>query len=82
MIKQVLIAIDQLINSLLFFLPGGCWADESLSARSWRCREMPPFTKIQPAIDRLFFFEQDHCRSSYESERSRKQLPPEERCLR
>lgn len=78
--KQLLIALDQLLNTLLFFLPGGCWADETLSSRAWRCRAFPPFTWIQPAIDRLFFFDPHHCKASYQSERLRNQSPPEERC--
>jgi hypothetical protein len=77
--KQFLIAVDQLINVTLFFLPGGIWADETLSARSWRMRQAKPFTWLQPLIDRLFFWDANHCQSSYESERKRLQLPPEER---
>lgn len=77
--KQILIAVDQLLNSLLFFLPGGCWADETLSARAWRCRAMAPFNMLQPVIDRLFFWDKEHCRTSFESEVERRQSPPEER---
>jgi hypothetical protein len=78
-IKGILIALDQLLNVLLFFLPGGTWPDETLSARSWRCRDLRPFTKLQPAIDRLFFWQPEHCRQSYESELQRLQSPPAER---
>lgn len=78
MLKQILIALDQLLNTLLFWLPGGCWADETLSARAWRCRNTKPFDKIQPVIDRLFF-DPSHCLDSYLSERRRFQLPPEYR---
>lgn len=28
-------------------------------------------------IDQLFFWEEKHCESSYESEKERRQLPPE-----
>lgn len=81
--KQVFIAFDQLLNTLLFFLPGGCWADETLSARAWRCRNIKPFTWLCPALDVLFFWDVDqygkHCQSSYESELMRFQSPPEER---
>ena len=70
--KQVLIAVDQLVNAL-----GGGWADETLSSRAWRWelagkREWP-----RRLIDALFFWEPDHCCESYESERRRLQLPPE-----
>ena len=70
--KQFLIAIDQLANTLL-----GGMADETLSARSWRLRDKNP--KIRAVIDGLFFWDKDHCRTSYESELERKQLPSEYR---
>lgn len=73
--KQVLIAADQLGNALL-----GGWADETLSSRAWRCRSRQPWKTLQPVIDGLFFFEAEHCRQSFESERLRLQSPPEERC--
>lgn len=77
--KQILIAFDQLLNSMLFFLPGGCWADETFSARSWRCRNVFPFTWIRPLIDQLLWFDPQHCYTSYLSEVNRTQEPPEER---
>lgn len=73
-VKQILIAIDQLGNTLL-----GGWADETLSARSWRCRERQPYKTLRPIIDGLFFFQPNHCKESYESERLRLQSPPDER---
>jgi hypothetical protein len=78
-VKQFLIAVDQLLNTMLWFLPGGTWADETLSARAWRCRDSAPFTKMRPVIDRLFFWQSDHCKASYEAEIRRSQLPKEER---
>lgn len=69
---QVLIAIDQLGNALL-----GGWADETLSARAWRLRHDLPW--LWRLIDALFFWDAEHCRMSYESERLRTQSPPEER---
>lgn len=71
-IKQILIALDQLANTL-----AGGWADETLSSRCWREGRG---TAIR-AIDTLFFWEEQHCRSSYESERRRLQWPPELRGL-
>lgn len=67
---QVLIALDQLINTLLWGM-----ADETLSARAWRhkldgSRSWPCWI-----IDALFFFQKDHCRQAYESEVLRRQLP-------
>lgn len=80
---QLALAADQFLSVCLFFLPGGCWADETLSARAWRCRDLAPFTYLQPAIDRLFFWQKDehglrnHCERSFRSERQRRHLPPE-----
>ena len=73
MLKQILIALDQLVNALF-----GGWADETLSARCWRCRDRQPFKLLEPVIGRLFF-DPSHCLESYLSERRRFQLPPEYR---
>ena len=62
-VKQILIAVDQLANTLI-----GGWADETLSARAWREQ-----WRIRPLIDTVFFFDPDHCRASFESERLRLQ---------
>lgn len=72
--KQVLIAVDQLGNALL-----GGWADETLSSRCWRLRHRQPYAALRAVIDGLFFWQQDHCRQSFESERLRLQAPPEVR---
>lgn len=69
MVKQVLIAIDQLLNALLFG-----WADETFSSRCWRTRSV-----LVPVIDRLFFWDRNHCYASYVAERRRLHSPPEER---
>ena len=75
--KQFFIAIDQLLNTLAFFMPGKGWADESLSARAWRVRSrMPTACKV---IDSIFFWQTEHCKQSYISEVLRLQSPPEER---
>lgn len=73
-LKQILIGLDQLANTLC-----GGWADETLSARVWRCRTRQPYRFLRPVIDGLLFFEAAHCRDSYESELLRRQSPPEER---
>lgn len=67
--KQVAIAVDQLINTLL-----GGMADETLSARAWRNRHRHGASKI---IDALFFWQGNHCEQAYFSELERKQLPAE-----
>lgn len=75
MIKQLLIAIDQLFNALLFG-----WADETLSARAWRLSaKSDAMRMIRIFIDALFFFDRNHCRNSYLSEIERKHLPAEYR---
>ena len=70
--KAVLIAADQLVNALL-----AGWPDETLSSRAWRWEQNGVRSWPRRLIDRLFFWEQDHCRESYRSEREGRQLPPE-----
>lgn len=68
---QVLIALDQLGNALL-----GGWADESLSAHAWRQHLEGKRNWPYLLIDAILFFDGNHCRTSYESELERTQLPP------
>jgi len=68
--KQVAIAIDQLLNTLL-----GGWADETLSARAWRHRGLPLWKQARWLIDRAFFWQANHCYQSFVAEEQRKQLP-------
>jgi len=70
-LKQVLIALDQLLNTLL-----GGWSDETLSSRSYRL-SLKGNSVPRKVIDIILFFDKDHCKSSYESERDHNQLPPE-----
>jgi hypothetical protein len=72
MIKQILIAIDQLLNTLL-----GGWADETLSSRIWRlyARDKLSGRILKPVIDTIFFFQKDHCYQAFLSEVNRRQLP-------
>lgn len=71
--KQILIAIDQLFNALF-----GGWADETLSSRAWRQHgRKTGWFILRIVIDSLFFREGDHCRTAYESEQDRIQIPPE-----
>ena len=67
--KQVLIAIDQLLNTLLLGM-----ADETLSARLWRLQH--PAHKF---VDTLFFWDREghvrHCELSYRAELLRHHLP-------
>lgn len=70
--KAVLIAVDQLVNALLAGFP-----DETLSSRAWRWEKDGVRSWPRRVFDRLFFWEPNHCRESYQSEREGRQLPPE-----
>ena len=71
-IKNVLIAIDQLFNAAI-----GGYCDESLSSRAFRWEQDGVRAWPRRVIDKLFFWEPNHCRESYRSEREGRQLPPE-----
>ena len=74
---QILIAIDQLINTLF-----GGMADETLSARAYRLELERGRSWARKLIDGILFFDKDHCKESYESEILRRQLPPSMRTNR
>jgi hypothetical protein len=74
-ILQILIALDQLVNAIL-----GGWADETLSSHSYRLDQAgKPWGFLRKGIDLLFFFDKDHCKGAYESERMRSHSPPAQR---
>lgn len=64
------IAIEQVLNVMF----GSGWADETLSAYSYRTKN-----SSELFIDILFWFDDFHCKESYEYELKRRQLPPENR---
>ena len=70
--KKVLIAVDQLVNALL-----SGWPDETMSSRAWRWEQDGVRSWPRRLIDRIFFWEEQHCYQSYISEREGRQLPPE-----
>lgn len=70
--KQILIGIDQLLNTLF-----RGWADETLSCRAYRWEKNNIRSFPRKIIDKIFFWEKDHCYLSYLSEVERRQLPPE-----
>lgn len=75
-LKQILIAIDQFFNALL-----GGWADETLSSRAWRQRNKKIRWFIAySVIEFIFFWQKDHCKTAFYSERRSLHLPPELRC--
>ena len=67
MVKQILIAIDQLINALI-----GGMADETISARAYRSD-----WRLTMVIINSLFRDENHCKDSFESEVLRSQLPKE-----
>lgn len=71
---QVLIALDQLANTLL-----AGFADETISSRAYRAFVDGKTRWPMRLIDALFFWQEAHCKESYLSELARTQLPPEMR---
>lgn len=63
--KQILVALDQLINTFL-----GGMADETISARVHRCG----WLRTERVIDWVFR-EPGHCRNAYNSELLRAHFP-------
>ena len=76
--KQFLIAIDQVVNTLIYHTYEGrkIWgfADETLSARAWRLRDLGWMTQYK-TINMIFFWQNDHCKNAHDSEMNRKHLP-------
>ena len=79
--KQFVIAIDQLLNTVVWDSLGGFGkADETLSARAWRLQASSSNWKyFRVVLDKIFaiFNDKDHCYNSWLSEKNRKQLPEE-----
>ena len=76
-VKQLLICVDQLANVLIgLFSNKKAWADETLSAHAYRLELERGRTWARKMIDTIFFFDHDHCKTSYESEVNKRQLPP------
>lgn len=68
---QVLVALDQLVNTLLWG-----YADETLSARAYRHAEIKKDRRWPMwIIDHLFFWQDQHCKAAYEAELERAHLP-------
>jgi len=74
-VKQILISLDQLANTVIF----GGWADETISARSWRKRSYLNWGRLRRIIDFVaqhIFRQKDHCHTAWLSEFEKHQLPP------
>ncbi|MDG4947388.1 DNA helicase UvrD [Actinobacillus equuli subsp. haemolyticus] len=71
---HVLIAIDQLVNALLFGA-----ADETISSRCYRGAVLAKEPKLKWCIAykivNALFFDATHCKTAYESELKRRQYP-------
>ena len=70
-LKNLLIALDQLVNTLL-----GGWPADSVSIHCWRFEQKKVVSWPRKLVYTLLFFDKDHCQESYESELERRQLPP------
>lgn len=71
-IKNILIGIDQLINTIIKGDP-----DETISSRAWRSYADGSLKWPKILIDFIFFWEKDHCYNAYLSEVNRTQLDEE-----
>ncbi len=69
--KRIFIALDQLVNAL-----ASGWPDETMSSRAYRLA-VEGMTWPMRMVDGPFFWQREHCKSSYESEREGRQAPPE-----
>lgn len=74
---NILIALDQFLFCL--FTLGNSSPDETLSAASWRWEQEGKWYGeiLRPFIDHLFWFDKQHCMTSWQSEVNRTQLPKE-----
>lgn len=94
--REVLLAIDQLANTVLLFGHPGTYADETISARAWRqSREGRParWVWFRRFVDALFIWQDAwlllrehhtgrfHCQRAYDKEQARMGLPPEYRSV-
>ena len=73
-LKQNLLAIDQLGNTLL-----GGYADETLSSRAYRASRHTGHWRwrVCATVINWLFRDPKHCEKAFNSERTGKQLPPE-----
>lgn len=80
--QEIFIACDQLLNALIPPVFTLSYADETLSARTWRAAKRGRLVGrlMLPVIDALFFWQgPGHCRNAYAKEVERRGLPPEYR---
>lgn len=75
---QVLIALDQLANTVFGFGSDETWADETMSSRCGRLGHRYPYKAYKVVIDTMFYPFQgaDHCVNAYKKELTRYQSHP------
>ena len=77
---QFLVSIDQVINvlfSMIFRYNEKAWADETLSSHAYRIFLETRKTFPMKLYNKIFFWQDDHCKEAYYSEKDSKHLPPE-----
>lgn len=74
-LKNAGIGLDQTLNCFIKLSDGWGVPDEMLSARAWRLRKQHP--RLRSLLDRVFFWDDDHCLECYLIERNREQSPKE-----
>lgn len=72
-IKNVFIWIDQGINTIILF----GYPDETLSSRFYRLHRDGICKYPMIILDKILFFDKNHCYNSYLSEKLNRQLPSE-----
>lgn len=79
---QLLLVIDQLFNVVLcmcLFWNEKVWADESLSSHAWRWEQKGKRSWPRKLIDKVMFWDKNHCENAYKSEVNQMHLSPEQR---
>lgn len=72
-IKNLLICLDQLGYSIITLGAGN--PDETCSSAAWRMEcDGKFFGFFRPVIDKVFFFDKNHCETSYLMELERKEF--------
>ena len=78
-LHQILVSLDQTLTTIgcsVLFPDERSYADETLSCRAVRWAKRGTRSWPRRAIDAIFFWEDEHCLSSYRSEEEKKHLPP------
>ena len=77
-LHQILVSLDQTLTTMacsVLFPTERSYADETLSCRAVRWETCGTRSRPRKVIDCIFFWQDEHCLSSYRSEEE-KHLPP------